>query len=293
MRIGLGTAQFGMDYGISNQSGQVSAAEARKILALAATAGVRVVDTARAYGDAESRLGEWLAKDHQFLIVTKLAGPPEDAAASSAKRWVVDAFRRSLKRLRATHVHGLLVHGATDLLGPRGAETWRAMETLREGGAVDKIGVSVYTGQEIDLILDRYPLELVQLPLNVLDQRLVRSGHLERLKAAGVEVHARSVFLQGLLLMDPPGQLEPHFEPARQSLDAFHTAARAAGRSPLDAAVSYVLSVDEVDTAVFGVTSATQLAEILLAAPKSMPAGWFAPFALDDERILDPSRWPR
>ncbi|MEO8436818.1 MAG: aldo/keto reductase [Chloroflexota bacterium] len=293
MRIGLGTAQFGMDYGISNAAGQVPAAEARKILALAESAGVRVIDTARAYGDAETRLGQWLAKDHPFSIVTKLAGPAEGAAASSVKRWVHDAFQSSLQRLRATHVHGLLVHGAGDLLGARGAETWRAMETLRDDGAVAKIGVSVYTGLEIDALLDRYPLQLVQLPLNVLDQRLVRSGHLERLKAAGVEVHARSAFLQGLLLMDVPASLDRHFDPARSALDAFHAAARAAGRSPLEAAVSYVMSVDQVDTAIFGVTTTTQLAGILAAATRTMPPGWFAPFALDDERILDPSQWPR
>ncbi len=293
MRIGLGTAQFGLDYGISNQSGQVAAAEGRRILALAETAGVRVIDTAAAYGDAEARLGRWLAKDHPFSIVTKLSRPAADAHGSPTAGWVPDAFRGSLRRLRTTRVHGLLMHSPADLLGPDGAELWRAMETLRDAGAVDRIGASVYTSGEIDALLERYPLELVQVPLNVLDQRLVRGGQLARLKAAGIEVHARSVFLQGLLLMDPTGRCDRHFDPARGALGAFQAAARAAGRSPLQAAVAYVLSVDEVDAAIFGVTDATQFAEILSAATPTLPRDWFAPFALDDERILDPTRWPR
>ena len=293
MRIGLGTAQFGLDYGISNQSGQVAAAEARRILALAETAGVRLIDTAAAYGDAEARLGRWLAKDHPFSIVTKLSRPASDANASPTADWVPAAFQRSLRRLRTAHVYGLLAHSPAGLLAPGGAELWRAMQTLRDAGAVDRIGASVYTSGEIDALLERYPLELVQVPLNVLDQRLVRGGQLARLKAAGIEVHARSVFLQGLLLMDPAGRCDRHFDPARGALGAFQAAARAAGRSPLQAAVAYVLSVDEVDAAIFGVTDATQFAEILSAAAPTLPRDWFAPFALDDERILDPSHWPR
>jgi aryl-alcohol dehydrogenase-like predicted oxidoreductase len=297
MRIGLGTAQFGLDYGISNRSGRVTPDEGRRILALAATAGVRVIDTAAAYGDAEARLGRWLAKDHPFSIVTKLSRPSSEPSsgppATSTAGGVVDALHRSLERLRTTRVHGLLAHDPADLLGPDGGELWRAMETLRDAGAVDRIGASVHSAREIDALLERYPLELVQVPLNVLDQRLVRSGHLAQLKAAGVEVHARSAFLQGLLLMDPAGHTDRHFDPARGAIGAFQSAARATGRSPLQAAVAYALSVPEVDVAVFGVTRADELAEILSAEATPLPQDWFAPFALEDERILNPSMWPR
>ncbi|HEV7603963.1 MAG TPA: aldo/keto reductase [Candidatus Limnocylindrales bacterium] len=293
MRIGLGTAQFGLDYGISNRSGRVTPDEGRRILALAATAGVRVIDTAAAYGDAEARLGRWLPKDHPFSIVTKLSRPSGEPPPTSTAGGVVDAVHRSLERLRTTRVHGLLAHDPADLLGPDGSELWRAMESVRDAGAVDRIGASVYSAWEIDALLERYPLELVQVPLNVLDQRLVRSGHLAQLKAAGVEVHARSAFLQGLLLMDPAGHLDRHFDPARGAIGAFQSAARATGRSPLQAAVAYALSVPEVDVAVFGVTRADEFAEILSAEATPLPQDWFAPFALEDERILNPSMWPR
>ena len=292
MKIGLGTAQFGLDYGISNSSGQVDEPEIREIIVAAERAGVRVVDTAAAYGDAQDRLGRALAPDHPFLIVTKLPRLPEELEAAATDEWARSAFAASLARLRTTTVYGLLVHHVGDLLGPRGPVLWNALESLRSDGAVEKIGASVYTAGDIDSLLERYPLQLVQVPLNVFDQRLLESGHFARLKAAGIEVHARSVFLQGLLLMDPDALAGPYFDPARVPLAAFRSAAAAAGCTPLQAAVSFAISIDEVDAAVVGVTDAAQFAEIIAAATPTLARDWFRPFALDDERILDPSRWP-
>ena len=93
--------------------------------------------------------------------------------------------------------------------------------------------------------------------------------------------------------MDPDRSTDPYFEPALDTIRAFHAAARAAGRTPLEAAVAYVVSQPDVDVAVVGVTGESQFAEILAAATVSLPTEWFAPYALDDARMLDPSRWPR
>ena len=101
------------------------------------------------------------------------------------------------------NVYGLLAHHADDLLVPGGRRVFEEMQRLLEEGLVRKIGVSVYSGQQIDSILELYTPDIVQLPLNLFDQRLLESGHLEKLKRRGVEIHARSVFLQGLLLIEP------------------------------------------------------------------------------------------
>ena len=292
MKVGLGTAQFGLDYGISNHDGQVAPVEALKILDLAERAGVRVLDTAAAYGDSEERLGEMLATDHPFSIVTKLSRLPEGLTSSATTRWVQDAVAQSLRRLRTDHVRGLLVHDVGDLLGARGTDLWHALESVRDAGTVEKIGASLYTAAEIDALLERHRPQLVQVPLNVFDQRLILSGHLAHLKTAGVEVHSRSSFLQGLLLMDPTELSDPYFEPARGALDAFRTAARATGYSPLQAAVSFVMSLDEVDVTMFGVINEGQLAEILSATTLRLPSDWFMPFSLDDVSILNPALWP-
>lgn len=293
MKIGLGTAQFGLDYGISNPGGRVATPEARRILALAERSGVRTIDTAAAYGDAEARLGRYLAADHPFSLVTKLPRLPDGVTGAGVSDWVREAVARSLRRLRTELIHGLLVHSVADLLGPLGEPLWLALLEARRDGWVDRIGASVYSGEEIDRLMERYPLELVQVPVSVLDQRLVRSGHLARLGAASVEVHARSIFLQGLLLMDPDELADPYFDPARATIRAFRAAARAVGHTPLEAAVAYAVSVPDVSVAVVGVTGEGQLAEVLAAATPSLPLDWFAPFAAEDVNVLDPSRWPR
>ena len=292
MKIGLGTAQFGLDYGISNRSGQVDEREIREIIAVAEHAGVRVVDTAAAYGDAQDRLGRALAPNHAFRIVTKLPLLPDGLGIAATDEWVRGTFAASLGRLRAVAVYGLLVHRVADLLGPGGTQLWSTLASIQGDGAVEKIGASVYTAHDLDSLLERYPLQLVQVPLNVFDQRLLESGHLERLKAAEVEVHARSVFLQGLLLMDPDTLADPYFDPSLAPLAAFRSAAAAVGCTPLQAAVSFAMSVGEIDAAVVGVTDAAQFAEIIAAAAPTLPVDWYRPFAVGDERILDPSRWP-
>lgn len=292
MKIGLGTAQFGLDYGISNRLGKVDEGEVRDIIAVAERAGVRVVDTAAAYGDAEERLGRALPPDHRFRIVTKLPRLTEGTAGDAVEGWARNALATSLARLGVAAVDGLLIHHAGDLLGPHGPRLWSTLEAFQGDRSVGKIGASIYSARDLDALLDRFPLQLVQAPVNVFDQRLLASGHLAGLNAAGIEVHARSVFLQGLLLMEPNQLGDTHFDPARRPLADFQAAARAAGRTPLGAAVSFVMSIDAVDAAVVGVTDAAQLAEIIAAAEPTEALDWYRPFALFDERILDPSRWP-
>ena len=296
MKLGLGTAQFGMDYGISNAEGRVPADEAARILARAGLAGITVLDTAAAYDEAELRLGELLTTPHPFSIVTKLPPWAGGVPRSRAGAWVEQAIEQSLSRLHQDSVYAVLSHGADALLSPSGPVIWAALDKAR-AGTVAKIGASVYTSDEVDALLERYPIELLQVPVNVLDQRLVRSGHLARLRAAGVEVHARSVFLQGLLLMEPKALRGRQFDGVRGVLKMFRSATRSAGASPLQAAVAYVLGVDGIDTVIVGVTREAELAQILAAidavGTTGLSPAFFEPYASDDERIVNPARWTR
>lgn len=290
MRVGLGTVQFGLDYGVSNTAGQVAAAEVPLILQTAAREGVSVIDTAAAYGNSESVLGQALPTAHAFELVTKLPRLP--AAVPDAAAWVEETVSGSLGRLRVAGLYGLLMHDAKDLLNEKGAALFEALTSLKRRGIVKKIGASLYTGAEADALIARYPVDLVQLPINLLDQRLLRGGQLDRLKHAGVEVHARSLFLQGLLLM-PPAQLPPHFISVRPILDRFGQAAAGMGLSRLAAAVAFASSVEQIDVAVFGVTKNVEFEEILAAHKQSLPRDWYAGFSVDDERILSPNLWPK
>ncbi|MCC7410168.1 MAG: aldo/keto reductase [Gammaproteobacteria bacterium] len=293
MKIGLGTVQLGMPYGIANHAGQVPADRACAIVARAFAAGVQVFDTAADYGDAESILGAALAPGERLRVVTKLPRLPADIAETAAiERWARDTLARSLRRLRRTRLAALLVHHASDLLGTRGAQLYAGLLALKHEGQVAAIGASVYAAQEIEALLARYALDIVQLPLNLLDQRLVRGGQLQRLRAAGVEIHARSLLLQGLLAMPGDGPPAAWLDPWRTLLRAFRAAAGAEGLSPLQAAIGFAATVPEIDCAIVGVTSTTELDEVLDAASIRLPAHWYHRFAVNDAALLDPSRWP-
>jgi aryl-alcohol dehydrogenase-like predicted oxidoreductase len=285
--------QFGMPYGIGEAHGQVRAREAGRILDAARRLGVDLLDTASAYGSSEEVLGGKLEAGDAFRIVTKT--PPLGVTQVS----VLDAARirtgcaASLRRLRRRSVYGLLVHHCDELLLSGGELVFEQMQQLKRNSLVERIGVSVYTGAQIDAVLARYPIDIIQLPINILDQRLLRSGHLSRLRGAGVEIHARSAFLQGLLLLDPD-RLPPRFASVRGHLARYHAFLREAGVSPVAAALGFLAALPEIDRVVVGVASAEQLEQAARAAAQPhLAASGLSQFALDDEAVLDPSRWDR
>ena len=276
-KLGLGTVQFGQPYGISNTHGQVSPIEATAILAEAARAGIRLLDTAANYGEAEAVLAK--LDTAAFRIVSKTIGLKHGLGQ------VIARARQSAALLKADT---LLVHAAADLLGPDGDALWSALRRLRDDGVVRKIGISVYVADDPAALAARFRPDVMQLPFSLLDQRLLADGTLARLMALGVEIHARSLFLQGLLFLDElPEKLRhagPHLCEARARL-------KDAGTTPLAAALGFVLSRPEVAFGLVGVTSAAELKDIIDAAAKPLPDLDWDAFALDDEVTLTPSLW--
>jgi aryl-alcohol dehydrogenase-like predicted oxidoreductase len=197
-RLALGTVQFGTSYGVANTLGQVSREETALILDHAWSAGIDTLDTAIEYGESERRLGE--AGVGQWQIISKLPEIPK--ACTDVASWVQDSVIDSVGKLGVPRLRGLLVHRSQQLLGPQGEVLYKAFIAIREQGIVDKIGVSIYSPDELDALWPHYSFDLVQAPFNILDRRLIASGWLARLYQAGTEIHIRSVFLQGLLLMD-------------------------------------------------------------------------------------------
>jgi aryl-alcohol dehydrogenase-like predicted oxidoreductase len=276
-KIGLGTVQFGQAYGVSNRRGQIPATEAAAILARAARAGMRLLDTAANYGQAELVLAE--LDTSPFRIVTKTIGLSHGLEA------VIARARQSASLLKADT---LLVHAAGDLKGAEGEAYWKALQALKREGVFRRIGVSVYVADDPAALAAHFRPDVMQLPFSLLDQRLLASGALARLTDLGVEVHARSLFLQGLLFMDsPPEKLKEAASPLARLRAALHEA----GTTPLAAALGFVLSRPEVAAGVVGVTSLNELDEILAAAVTPLPALDWAQFALANERILTPSLW--
>ena len=292
MKLALGTVQFGMPYGVANHSGQPADAEVSEILRRASLAGVEVLDTANLYGDSESVLGRCMPQDHAFRIVTKTPKFADQSAALAVAS-LNATFERSCLRLRRQTLYGLLMHDAGDLLGPNGETLWQAMVSLRSAGRVGRIGSSVYTGQQIDALLERYEPDLIQLPLSLLDQRLVKGGQLERLAQRGVEVHARSAFLQGALLM-AEADLPAHLLGLRPFVRQLTIRADSLGLTRIEAALRYVANQPEIFAVVCGVDSPQQFEELLAASRTNSPALSPADAAAcdcADPLLVDPSQW--
>jgi aryl-alcohol dehydrogenase-like predicted oxidoreductase len=290
-RLGLGTVQFGLDYGISNRKGRTTLNEVCGILAIAAENGVRVLDTATTYGESEAILGTVGVADRGFDIVTKTPVFVGERIEADQVTNLTLALLNSRRLMGVERVAALLVHHPDDLLKPGGERLFAAMEEARDKGFVGRIGASIYTEAQIEALLERYPLQILQLPINVFDQRLLESGMLARINRLGIEVHARSVFLQGLLLMDPD-HLGPHFGTLRDHLGAFRRACVKSGSSVSQVALGFVRSLPEVDVALVGVNEQSQLRELLAAADLPTDPFEWAQYAWTDSAVLNPSNWP-
>lgn len=284
MKLALGSVQLGLPYGINNTSGVPLDDEIKRIFTLANEAGINVIDTAIAYGDAEKKIG--LHSGGNFNIITKLPEFPEGEYSSS---WLEDTLDASLERLKSSKLYGLLLHRPSQLLGKDGKCLIKDLQKLKDDGKVDNIGISIYEPSELEVIDNIYELDIVQAPFSILDRRLVESGWLSKLSEAGVEVHARSVFLQGLLLVEASKRLQK-FDPWNAVLSKYDQWLENSGLTALQACIRFVLSFSEISNVVVGIDNAKHLEEIIAASKGDCP---FIPddISSNDIKLINPLSW--
>lgn len=296
-RIGLGTAQLGMRYGIANSAGQPSEEESHGILLDARMSGISLFDTAAAYGESEALLGTFIARDLEpssLRVVSKL---PHFSGRPLTSESYMQALRTSLKTMGTDQLYAWLVHDVHDVTTDPVVFA-RAAEQAKESGLALKTGASVYTPDEVDQILDCEGVDLMQLPLSILDQRCLESGALTRLKDRGIEVHARSLFLQGALLMGQ-GALPGHLVALRPSLQRLEAVARGLGATPFELSLRFAASVKQVDCWIVGVDTRGQLRTLVEAARFVAATSYLAAdvdlhaLASNDPSVVDPRRWRR
>jgi aryl-alcohol dehydrogenase-like predicted oxidoreductase len=287
MKLALGTAQFGMDYGIASRSGRVPQDEIGAILTRAKSEGIDTLDTAIAYGESEVALGKCPLAG--WRIITKLGPFPEDRPDTGA--WVTEQIQGSLQRLGVSSLYGVLLHSPRQLLQDCGGEILSALEAAKREGVIRKSGISIYDPSELDGLWDHCRPDIVQAPFNILDRRLVDSGWLRRMQESDTEVHVRSIFLQGLLLMGREDRPLP-FQRWDRLWASWHGWLQNSDLTPLEACVRHALSFTQISRVVVGVDSLRHLEEICKAvhgdAPK-IPAS----LQTDDIDLLNPSRWSR
>lgn len=275
-KLGLGTVQFGLNYGISNSEGITPEEEIKNILSHAWSAGINTIDTASAYGVSEEVLGRNIEND--FRIVTKFV-----LAESGLS--IKDEFERSLKRLNVSKIYGFLAHRPLNVVN--NPHTWDFLNQKKNEGLIEKTGFSFNTVEEAEIVMKAglWP-DLVQVPFNYLDDRFVKI--MKELKSRGCEVHIRSAFLQGLFFSDADN-LDPYFDevkPLLNQLKEYKDKGILAGML-----LKYCLEKDFIDKVIIGVNTLEQLKDNIdsINVAETLP---HLNYTITEE-ILIPSNWPK
>jgi aryl-alcohol dehydrogenase-like predicted oxidoreductase len=283
-KFALGTAQFGLNYGIANTTGKVNLLNASDILHFAHEVGIDTIDTAIDYGDSELTLGR--AGVCKWKVGSKLPAVPDDCKDVSG--WVERAINGSLSRLKLNQLDSLMLHRPQQLLGPIGRELSSALSRVKSGGLSKKIGISVYAPDDLEQLLQVLPTDLVQMPCNILDQRLITSGWSKRLKSSGIEICIRSIFLQGILAIKKnkrPFQSQQWISMWRIWDDWL----QAENLTAIEACVRFAANIPEVCKIVVGVETREQLEMILNV--EQHPLKVLPSWPNFDENILNPALW--
>jgi hypothetical protein len=282
-RIVLGGAQLGLPYGILNGGETLSREEVARILDTAFGHGIDSIDTAIAYGQSESIIGE--TAQNRFKVISKL--PPIPSSVSNVSEWVHTQVDASLSRLKCTSLDALLLHRPQDLTGIHGAELYDAISCLKIEKIIHRFGVSIYEPDELANIIEKFEIDIVQAPFNVFDRRIL--GVINQLAALSIELHVRSVFLQGVLIAGPAGRPQ-RFESWSEHFALFDEWVRSTGMSAMSCCLGFALQQPGVAKLVIGATSAESLAEIIASVPSThvdVPAHLQSSI----EKLIDPRVW--
>ncbi len=272
-KLGLGTVQFGLNYGISNTGGQTSQEEVSRILAVALQNNITMLDTASAYGNAETVLGH--AGTSGFKVVSKFMTPAEGEGISAQ-------FNTSLNSLGQNTLYGYLAHRPGELAN--NPFLWNELQSLKNDGFVQKIGFSLNTVEELEALLDKYmEPDLIQVPYNYLDNRFEKL--MVELHENGCEIHTRSAFLQGLFFRDTE-TLPAFFDEVKPVITELQKNSLLSG-----SLLKYVLDKPFVDKAIIGVENVEQLEQNLKEIHSAQPLPELG-YGFS-ETILMPMHWPK
>ena len=255
----LGTVQFGLNYGIANQSGQPSYETTKDIIRCAYDGGVRCLDTAAIYGTSEEVIGMALAElgiADDMLVTTKVTHMPSGLSAKDADKIVYESVTRSLQRLKIETIPICMMHMEEN------AEYLESLIKLKDIGMVHHIGISVDTPGRTRQIINDGQVEAIQIPTNIMDKRYTGTGTIALAKKQNIAIFIRSIYLQGLVLMDDDSVADD-LKDAIPTIRNLRTLARDAGISIAELAMRYVLSLDGMTCALVGVDSVEQMKQNL------------------------------
>ncbi len=277
-KLGLASGQFGLDQPPGGR-GRPREVEARDILSIAARSGLGVLEVSGHSVSAETLLAPALPRPLPFRLTITTVRPDR------GPQLVETEVRAQMARLGVDRVDAILAPSATDLLSPLGAQLWERLRALRDAGLCKKIGVSVYASDDPIGIAKRFKPDIVQAPASLLDQRMLLDGTLSTLAEMDIEVHLRSIFLNGVLFL-PPDRAPSHLKAAAGRISRARRLIAEGRSDPLQAALGFALSRPEASAVLVGVSSAAEMSAVVAAAMSPPPDLDWDEMALDDPDAL-------
>jgi aryl-alcohol dehydrogenase-like predicted oxidoreductase len=298
-RLGLGSVQWGIPYGIANRSGQPSREGVAKMLATARSAGIDFIDTARSYGESERLIGDLTADDGYWSVATKLKaelGDESDCRPDNVQLLLEqadDSLASSRRLLKRAQIEILLLHRMRHRTACSG-QIWDRLRRERSEGRVGKIGISTVSPREANLAIEDDEVEVVQVAASLADQRLVQDGFFDRARARGVMVVVRSVFLQGALMLEVE-QLPSPLRKLGPLLRALDDQARSAGVTRSELVFAHARRLGDV--VLVGCETEEQLKQDVSAWKRAESLPDPGPTLADlagriPTEVLEPGRWP-
>ena len=288
-KLCLGTAQFGSNYGIANQTGIVKMNDIKKIKQFALSKGIKTIDTAQAYGEGEKRLAK--IGIEEFITLSKL---PVSEPSKNRKNWVIKNVKQSLKILKLKSFHAVFVHNTNYLYDKKGSEIYKGLVEAKKMGLVKHIGVSTYTIDEIKKIILRFKeISIIMLPYNVFDQRPIKTKILEKLEKLNIEIYSRSVFLQGLLLIDYK-KIPKKFNQWIKKFENLDKISKKLKLKKYEICLRYALSNPLIDKVLVGSDNYAQLKKLVTISTKgNIKLNIKNLDASDEINLINPSIWPK
>lgn len=297
MELCLGTVQFGMDYGIKGQK-QPSVERAVEMLEYATHNGITTIDTANAYGTAEDVVGVFLSKKtvsrDKLFIISKFRPNLLDEVSPNEYYSVMRAnLENTLSRLHTDYLDSYLLHSARYVFDDEIIET---LNSMKRDGLVRRVGVSIYEPEEAKKCIDRPNVEFMQLPYSIFDQRMEKTGVFEYAKKDNIQIHSRSAFIQGLILMNE-NEVPDFLSKAKPIVRKIDVLCHRHGISRISLAMNYVKQQSRISHLVFGVDNINQLKENIQIFQEDIPADIIEDIAKEftdiEADIVMPSLWKK
>ena len=279
MKLIIGTAQFGFKYGLNKT--KIKKLEIKNIEKILKKKSLNKFDTAINYGESEKIIGNFNIRKK---VITKIKLPikkPKDL-----KKWFDKKLNKSLKKLKVKSLYGLLIHDTADILG-KNKEFLNFLLDCQKKRLISKLGISVYEVSEINRVLKFWKPEIIQMPANIFDHRFLNDNFLYKLKKLNIELHARSCFLQGVLLEK---KIRIGNFKSKEIFSSFLNWCQKKQISNLEACIHFIKKIKQIDYLIVGVDNSSHLQEIISSFNKNLI---FVPnyFMNNDKNLIDPRKW--